>query len=125
MKTVNEVKIMKKVIKTSTAGKYIYFNKPLFITFIISDQLYVLFYILWGENIVKNVFGENHFILLSIIILSIGMSIIFFILGLLGKLVYMRKKIKCSNCGKTTRADVVFCPKCGNRLDGWDKNLNI
>lgn len=105
--------------------KYIYFNKPLFIIEIFGFQLFVLLYILCGEKIVKNIFGEDHFISLSIIFLVLGMSIIFFALGLVGKLIYMRKKIKCSKCKKIFRADIVFCPKCGNRLDGWDENLTV
>jgi len=111
--------------KESYFKNYIYFNKPLFITVVFGNQLFILLYILFGENIVKNIFGEDHFISLSIVILVLGMSIIFFTLGLIGKLIYMRKKIKCSKCKKTFRADILFCPKCGNRLDGWDKNLTV
>jgi DNA-directed RNA polymerase subunit RPC12/RpoP len=44
---------------------------------------------------------------------------IFFAVGGVGKLIYKNTEIKCLRCGKTSKGDVLFCPKCGNRI-GWN-----
>ena len=54
---------------------------------------------------------------------TLGGLLVFCVVGVIGKIVYSKKIIKCKQCKSVNRADKYFCGSCGERLldDEWIK----
>ena len=102
----------------SCLDKFWFLNIKLTIILVVVANIYIVFHILViGDYLDKTLVGELRVLFWPVFAVSAGIVpiILLFIIGVLGKLIYSKKTIKCK-CGNISRADKWYCGKCGERL---------
>lgn len=112
--------------KTDSFPSFLFLNIKMAVVLIFVGIVWVVFYILFFWNFLRSVFSgklQSMFWPANIFCIALSPILIFLIIGVLGKIIFMHMTIKCKKCGEISRADKWYCGNCGERLldDDWIK----
>lgn len=105
---------------THLLNKYIFINNKLTAVSVILGFIWIIIsFAFIGPNFRISTSDDINWLFRGSLV-GLGGGIIFIIVGIIGKIAYRNKIIKCKNCGSENRADKYFCRNCGEKLDEDD-----
>jgi ribosomal protein S27AE len=109
---------MKKLeINDKFINKYIFWNTKLMAVGVIIGLIWVFVYVFIISSYLTTMIKSDELIFLfDGGIAGAGGGIIMIIMGIIGKIIFSKKTIKCRNCGYISRADKYHCGNCGEKL---------